>query len=611
MSKRLAILSILCLSIGLSAFGQKIKYKDLYPLLSAHRYEEAKPFLTEFLKEPKNREKDPNALFQMALIYLDEAMETDVLLETDQFQSYADSALLYFGESLKLIDEKEVKKNDEYYQAYKRRDIRTGKFGIKLGDVQFDIEEKTKALKARKSKVADLSKYFEATKVAYDSANEVYNLIKKKYPTNKQLLLRLDEVTRNQLSAIEANYNDAVESFTNYKNTLDGINKTGYNQELVIKPISDYNTEGGDEVDLTKDNITFWDYTTWAGVVKENYNNDVLPLFSELIDLDQTLKDLLAKIHRDSVSVAKDIPTIDSNPSIIKLKEFDAKPMPVMLFKFKTEQLRYESNLMAHRALKDSADVLLQMRLLSDEVNGLRTIDSLINQLLAYNIVEESLNYKPFVVSQYGDADKLQNHIKNQLDNVIAQRKLKETALEKSIDRSRWLIAASDSIPLYKPESVGGLKYLPILLDSLVTAGIYLSGETPAQGYIADVNHARIATMQAKFDINTDYFNKANYEYIEADALALIGEDKSIYFVILYAQLPEQDEYTAMVVRADDKELLWVNNVTLASRPGELAYNIQTDEIIINYEMAQMAGVGGQLVGNKLTLSKDGKIVDP
>ncbi|MEP2772270.1 MAG: hypothetical protein ABJH05_08975 [Fulvivirga sp.] len=610
MSKRLIILSTLLL-VGHFSFAQKIKYKDLYPLLSANRYEEAKPFLEEFLQDEKNREKDPNALFQMARIYQDEALESDVLLETSQFQTYADSAIFYFEESLKFIDEKEVKRNDEYYQAYKRRDIRTGKFGIKLGDVQFDIEEKTKALKERKTKVAALSKYFEATKSAYDSANSLYNSIKESFPTKKQLLLRLDEPTRNKLGMIEANYNHAVENFTNYKNTLDGISKTGYNQDLVVKPINDYNSEGGDGVDYTKDNVAFWNYAAWADEVKENYNDDVLPLFSELIAIDQTLKDLLTKVNRDSVSVIKDIPVIESNPSIIKLKGYDSNPMPVVLFKFKTAQLTYESKIMQNHSLKDSADVLLQMRLLNEEVNGLRAIDSLINLLLAFNIEEEALNYQPFVVSQYSNVDKLKNHIKNQLDHVIEVKKHKEMALEKIIDRSRWLIAKKDSIPLFMPESVGETKYLPVLLDSLVTAGIYLSGETPAQGYIAEVNNARNASMHAKFEINTDHFNKANYEYIQADALALIGDDLSIYFVIMYAQLPEQEEYTAMVVRANDEELLWSKNIVLASAPGKLAYNIQTDEIIINYEMAQMEGVGGQLVGNKLTLSKDGQIVDP
>lgn len=609
MSKKLTILFLLCL-LGHLTFAQKIKYKDLYPLLSAHRYEEAKPYLIQFLQNPKNKEKDPNALFQMALIYQDEAMESDVLLETQQFQSNADSALIYFEESLKFIDEKDLK-NDEYYQAYKRRDIRTGKFGIKLGDVQFDVEEKIERLKQRKAKVADLSKYFEATKSAYDSANNLYLSIKELFPTKKQLLLRLDELTRNKLDALETSYNQAIENFTNYKNTLDDIKKTGYDQDLVVKQINDYNSEGGDDIDLTKDNVAFWNYAAWADEVKENYNDDVLPLFSELMAIDQTLKDLLIKVNRDSASVISDIPVIESNPSIIKLKDFDGNPMPIMLFKFKAAQLAYESKRMKNIALKDSADVMLQMRILSQEVDGLREIDSLINLLLAFNIEEEALNYQPFVASQYTDADKLHNHIKNQLDQVIETRKQKEVALEASINRSRWLIAENDSIPLFVPEPVGDSKYLPILLDSLVTAGIYLSGETPAQGYIADVNNSRISSMHAKFELDTEYFNKANFEYIEADALALIGEDLSIYFVILYTQLPEQESYTAMVVRANSEALLWSKNITLASAPGKLAYNIQTDEIIINYEMSQMEGVGGQLVGNKLTLSKDGQIVDP
>jgi len=57
---------------------------------------------------------------------------------------------LFYDKAFKGITEKELRKNDEYYEAYLRRDLRTGKFVIKLSDVQLDIDNKVHFLKEKK-----------------------------------------------------------------------------------------------------------------------------------------------------------------------------------------------------------------------------------------------------------------------------------------------------------------------------------------------------------------------------------------------------------------------------------------------------------------------------
>ena len=48
----LILITLLCADV----FAQKVKYKDLYYLLSGKKYEEAEPFLKQFLAEDKNKD---------------------------------------------------------------------------------------------------------------------------------------------------------------------------------------------------------------------------------------------------------------------------------------------------------------------------------------------------------------------------------------------------------------------------------------------------------------------------------------------------------------------------------------------------------------------------
>src|SRR3954463_10726275 len=133
--------SFILISVFSSGFAQKIKYKDLFVLLNAKRYVEAEPFLKKYLKD---NDDNPNAYLFMGFIYQDKAAHLDVLKDTRQLVSQIDSAVLFYDKAYRTITEKELNRNEEYYQMYSRRDIRTGKFGIKISDVQLDLENRMK-----------------------------------------------------------------------------------------------------------------------------------------------------------------------------------------------------------------------------------------------------------------------------------------------------------------------------------------------------------------------------------------------------------------------------------------------------------------------------------
>src|SRR3954468_13230692 len=85
-----------------AAYGQKVKYKDIFALLSTKQYEQAEPFLKKYLKD---NDDNPNAYLYMGIIFQEKAYKTDVLKQTSLVLANMDSAILFFDKAYKDIDE--------------------------------------------------------------------------------------------------------------------------------------------------------------------------------------------------------------------------------------------------------------------------------------------------------------------------------------------------------------------------------------------------------------------------------------------------------------------------------------------------------------------------
>ena len=601
--KRILGSFLLILLLNTIVEAQKIKYKDLFYLIETGNYKDSDPLLKAYIKDPKNVD-DANANLQMAYLYEREVAATDVLFDSEKLVMYADSALYYYDQALKYIDEKEVtKKNEEYYQAFQRRDIRTGKFGVKLADVQFDIENRSKALEDKKSKVQELQIYYTKTKSTYQKVVGDFKEIKADYPSQTILYLQSNDSLLDRIEELKVNANIAQQNFGYYEATLKKIDKPGYAPARHMADIVDYKKDGESVADITSDNVDFWDFEKWVDAFKEGVKEVIVPLRTELIEYDQSLNALEERIMTDSLAMADRIKPMDGVLS--KLREFDDDPMPEHLFKYKVADIKRKSNLMEHLYFRDSSDIVYQLNVASADYKYLNEQDSLINILIGRNLVEDSKNYESYINSQYKNLEGLQKYLKSSLDLTISEKKRSEELQSKLKERSKWLIGTSDSIPVFSEVNVGLSKYVPLVINDELTAGLYFSGRKPAEGYFALITNSRTQDMKVNFKVDNEHFKKQNLDLI--NTMLAADEEGHFYYVMYYIQLPEQEQYAASICKIYTSDgLAWEKDIKLDTTPKELLINNNTGDIIIEYDMENY--LGDAEISDRLVLDKKGAI---
>lgn len=201
-----------------------------------------------------------------------------------------------------------MKRNDQNYQMYLQRDVRTAEFAIKLSDVTLDIDTRLKNLKDRKEKVIKLNEYFSAMQKQYHSAQERFKKIQAQYATDKEFYLRMDDAVSADLTHIGLIYDSSQASFKNYRSVLETMGKVPYNQTVTLSDIRNLKEDGATEVDFLKQDLRLWDYGKWAKAATETYKNELLPLRDHLIAYDIELNKLMQKLKKDSVSVKMILP---------------------------------------------------------------------------------------------------------------------------------------------------------------------------------------------------------------------------------------------------------------------------------------------------------------
>lgn len=574
---RLLPLVFLSFSLVMPAWGQKVKYKDLFVLLNAKQFDQAEPFLKKYLKE---NDDNPNAFLFMAMIYQEKSVKGDVLKETEAVRSAGDSALMFYDKAKQGITEKELKKNDEYYEMYSRRDLRTGEFGIKLSDILLDIDKRTQALKERGTRVGQLKSQFLQIENLYNKASRTFLQLQDAYPGTKEMLLRSDEKTEASLHRLGQQFDSCLLYYNAYKTTLALLGKTSYNQMMVPRDIADLKTNVGGAIDFYADELKVFDFKKWAEATAAVIQNDVSPLRKELLAFDIEINKLVERVKRDSVSVRGDLVGIETKIRNNPVAKYDPAPMPLEVFKMKVAELRYASLRVEGKHLRDSSDLGLKMKALQNEFKVVGQVDSIAGKLMERNIEEEALNYQHFVTNAYGTTLVLKSLIRATYDYAIVEKRKREAEYQRARAALEWLIVDKDSIPLVAT-AAQRFSYKPLAVtEEKFTAGLKYGADSVATGYFFTITPSRVPDVKVSFPVDPLAFIKRNLPV--SKALVKSDDKGQLFYALVYSETKVEEKFpvtVAKIYRTDG--LAWSNNFKLDYLPSEILLNADTGDLSI------------------------------
>lgn len=574
---------IILVFFGSSAYGQKVKYKDLFGLLSTKQYEQAEPFLKRYLKDNTD---NPNAFLFMGIIFQEKAGKMDVLKQTKLSIANMDSAILFYDKAYATITEKEVKRNDEYYQAYNRRDLRTGEFGVKLSDIQFDLEKKKEGLRERIDKVKMVKFYFTLSDSLYKRSNKLYRTIQDAFPGEKEFYLRADDHTIAELSKLAVRFDSCVRAFDAYKSSSSLLGKTGYNQVLTSNDITNLKKDGASLANFYQDDIQVWNYKKFADAAKLTIEKEILPMQNSLVQYDIEINKLREKLNHDSISVRSDLTKLIDQLLLNQLKKFDPEPLPMEVFGVKVADLEYRSSLLEDKAMKDSADVKLQLAMVIKEIKYLTKLDSVARKLDSKNIDDEVQNYNNFITNTFSNSIVLKSYIKSLKEYAEREKRKEDSKLARCTTSLRWLVNAPDSIPLVNGVSTSKFKPLAIV-DDKYTAGLAYTDSLTMNGYFFNITHSHIPKIKAVFPVDKANFKLSRLPYTKAITFSDGGEQ--IFFVLIYSEKNTKDnKYPATLAKVYKSDgLAWNSNYSLAFVPKEVMFKPDTGEFTIRGESQQ------------------------
>ncbi len=545
-------------------------------MLNTKQYDLAEPFLKDYLKEITD---NPNSYLFMGIIYKQKAEADDILLNTDKCIQHMDSAIFFFDKVLKIIDEKEVRKNKDYYVMYNKRDLRTGEFGVKLSDIQYDLEKKIEGLRERIDKVKMVKHYFTNAESLYKRSYDLFKLIQKSFPGERELYLRADEAMVKNLNDLSLRFDSCTELFENYKLSLGNLEKTKYNQTWNAVEIVDFKTDGVTMTDFYQDDVRVWNYKEFADKSLNVIEKEVKPTQDNLVKYDIEINKLRQKLETDSVSVKNDLTKLIEKMLDSQLRKFDADPMPMDVFALKIADLEYKSTVLENKNVRDTDNVYLLLKAVENEVKYLGRLDSVATKLSNRNLDEDILNYHQFVNNTFTKGDILKSFIRSLKDYAAREKSGKNRELAFRTEALKWLVSGNDSIPLSNEATRS--KFWPlVVLQDKYTAGLVFSDSISGEGYFYSITPSRKPDVKVTFPIDKATMKERRQQGVKA----FVTSDPAaqIFFVVIYMERMVNGKHPATIAKIYKSDgLSWSHSFGFDIVPEEIVFVPDTGELVI------------------------------
>ena len=584
---KLFVLVLLFVQADLMA--QKIKYKDIFPILDAKSYDTGKPQLDAFLKNPKNADH-ANANLQLALYFEVKLDEYDFISDSSSLLASIDSAIIYFKKAKSLITEKELKKNDEYYQAFYRRDLRTGDFGIKISDVHLDIEKKVEAIEKLNDNAVKIYTSLRKGEASYNNSNRDFASLSGRFASEKDFYLMAGDSEINILQAM-VDRKDTIEAvYEEIRDAVSRLKKKGYSPEIEFMTIKNFLSDGQGSADFYANDIKLWDYSEWADQALKKIRREVLGL-KERVRTAYNEINAQAQTIRLSEQIAYEDLIDEVQPSLIeRLYDYDDDPLPEILLNILIEKNKYNfiTNGTLNPKIRDTEDVSYQLVIHDSLQNIVSGIQDQLNQLTEPAINRGAERYPKFIEEAYSSDFGLIKYRNRLVQQFQSASEKWSAGYTEWLERSRWAVSADiqDSIYLLSRsdssyQTIPFAKYYTITFSEGDSSHLFVMGlefqGAKDQGFLARVANNR--TIIWKENFNLGKFKYSDYEFLVSGGFVETEEDKLTAYI--YTEV-EGSQNNFIILNANlSGGVNWRNELSTPNRPVDIKFNDIIKETIV------------------------------
>ncbi|HAA11420.1 MAG TPA: hypothetical protein DCE41_06840 [Cytophagales bacterium] len=590
---------------------RKIKYKDIFPVLQGQQWDQGEPLLRAYLaQEPE----DPNANLQMGFLLDHKAHLIDVLKNPQDLSVLADSAIIYYQKAMQLIDDREIRKHDDYYLAYNRRDLRTGKFAIKLSDIQFDIESKVTALRERVSNVASLNTLYGQLEQQYATTMDLFAKLAKDYSDESHLYLWSNDEVLRQLVALKQANDSTLALHGVYSHTLSAIGDTQYDAEVNLMAITDYHQDGRESTVFSEPSPQVWDYTSWAKEVERVITEEVTPLRDELVEYDVHF----SVLYGDLLNGMDISNQLEQNESLYtQLNTLDEAGIPQKLFDYKLQELNYY---LVEKELRDPSamDTVSILAVLDrhHEINFvLGEVEKAFTTLQQADLSEAIKAFPTLMTKRYNGADGFKGFLANRENFLQEERSQLNSYLEGWKRREIEGIWSPDTVIMLAKDStiLGDTALAPgphtlaieqFDQENYWVGGMFFNPGLTPTAYVAYFGPERFATW--RHQIQLDSFPMI--DSLLSMASTFMWKDENIQYVAFYNQtVIEGLGYPSLVARIDEGQLTWQSFVMLDQPIKEVRYREFEEDVKFYLEEKE----GQEEGSNFVTVTNQGLVMKP
>ncbi|WP_296619583.1 hypothetical protein [Marivirga sp.] len=415
-----------------SVEAQRIRYKNLFPILQSKDFTSAEPQLLKFLED---NDDEANAYFYLGEIIVSKLDTVIIFPSTEKYDSMANLAISAYKKSISLVDDREIRKNDNYYAAYNRRDLRTGKFGIKISDIHLDYENKIKEITNKKELIAELHKLKDKSFQEYEQFAKIVNSFYEAYPDESAFVLRANSPDKEDLKEVIDHYNEFINGYTKFSKKLKSLNHPRYNPQLNIIEIESWYGLKLIQSDFKTFIISIQDYEKYLLSLKDKIESEVKPLKDLLYKTDAAFDEAISK-NKD----AKDSANIQNMiiPEELKngLSKLDKSNVILNLLEYKKQksQTGLLANVNLYPVLADSSNIYQRANIVEEYKDKLAAqlelIEMIDENLIDRTVKDFQLFFDGFEPSINAYIDTEKTILKQKLNNVSQKSEVMSRQIE-------------------------------------------------------------------------------------------------------------------------------------------------------------------------------------